>query len=56
LKRLQPLTLEWLESQRFPNFLMRPKSEFGKHLATKFVFNISNLLFSHVPTVQTATD
>ena len=30
-----------------------PKSEFGEHLATEFIFNTSDLLFSHVPTLQT---
>jgi len=54
-KTLQPLTLEWLAA--VPKlFCARSKFEFGEHLATKFVFNISNLHFSHVPTLQTDTD
>jgi len=43
--------------QRVPKlFWVRPKSELGEHPATKFVFNISNVLFSQVPAVKTDTD
>jgi len=44
--------LEWLYyarmaiDQRVPKlFWVRPKSELGEHPTTKFVFNISNVLF-----------
>jgi len=37
-------------------FWARPKSNFGEHLGTKFVFNITYLFFSHVPTLQTGTN
>ena len=36
-------------------FWAHPKSEFGEHLVIKFVFNISDLHFSHVPTLQKDT-
>jgi len=43
--------------QRVPKlFWVRPKSELGEHPPTKFVFNISNVLFSQVSTVKTDTD